>query len=164
MGLILLCIFGMNAVSAIEDEAITYSTYDAAEFSAEYPINWNVETVWGSEGSGYVFTGDQQSISLYFSEDDIKIVMPKEGLVNGYLDNLTLHFLDTLELKSVSTEENSEVESFVGTRENPVPIGTTVDLGNGWTLRVVEVIPDATRMVLNENRFNDLQKEGINSS
>ena len=158
--LVLIALAVPSVVSVTEGDAITYSTYDAAEFSAEYPINWNVETVWGSEGSGYVFTGDQQSISLYFSEDDIKIVMPKEGLVNGYLDNLTLHFLDTLELKSVSTEENSEVESSAGTRENPVPIGTTVDLGNGWTLRVVGVVPDATRRVLNENMFNDPPERG----
>ncbi len=158
--LILLCIFGMSAVSAIEGDASTYSAYDAAEFSAEYPINWNVDRIWSSEGQGYVFTGDEQSISLYFSENDIKIVMPKETLVSGYLDNSTLHLLGTLELKSPLLEANGEVESVVGTRENPVPIGTRVDLGNGWNLRVVEVIRDATRMVLKENRFNDPPESG----
>lgn len=158
--LILLCLFGVSTVLATGGDAIAYSTYDSPEFSVEYPINWNVDKLWSSEGQGYVFTGDEQSISLYFSSDDMKLVMPKEALKDGYLDNLTLHFLDTLELKSPSIEGNDELESPVGTRANPVPVGTTVDLGNGWTLRVVGVVPDATRMVLNENMFNDPPERG----
>ena len=48
----------------------------------------------------------------------------------------------------------------VGTRENPVPIGTTVDLGDGWQVTVMNVIPDATNAVLRENQFNDPPKAG----
>jgi hypothetical protein len=48
----------------------------------------------------------------------------------------------------------------VGTRENPVPIGNSVDLGDGWQIAVVDVIPDATDIVLKENMFNKPPKAG----
>lgn len=41
-----------------------------------------------------------------------------------------------------------------GTRDNPVPIGTTVDLGDGWQLKVLSVQPNATQAVLARNQFN----------
>jgi tetratricopeptide (TPR) repeat protein len=47
-----------------------------------------------------------------------------------------------------------------GTREDPVPMVTTVDLGDGWLIAVMSVIPDATSIVLRENQFNDPPKEG----
>lgn len=47
----------------------------------------------------------------------------------------------------------------VGTRANPVPIGTPVEIG-GWTLTVIDVIPNATDLVLAENPFNDPPAEG----
>jgi hypothetical protein len=48
----------------------------------------------------------------------------------------------------------------VGTRENPVPIGTPADIGDGWTLTVNEVTLDATALVTGENQFNDPPPEG----
>lgn len=42
-----------------------------------------------------------------------------------------------------------------GTRDNPVPIGTGSSIGNGWTLRVDGITPNATQAVLDENQFND---------
>lgn len=48
----------------------------------------------------------------------------------------------------------------VGTRENPVSMGTTVDLGDGWQIKVVNVIPDATDIILKENMFNKQPKPG----
>jgi len=47
-----------------------------------------------------------------------------------------------------------------GTRDDPVPIGTTIDLGDAWQIRVLQVYPDATNMVLRENQFNDPPKPG----
>jgi Ca2+-binding RTX toxin-like protein len=41
------------------------------------------------------------------------------------------------------------------TRENPVPRGVTVTLGDGWQVRVDAVNPNATDAVLAENMFND---------
>ena len=41
-----------------------------------------------------------------------------------------------------------------GTRTNPVPVGTTVQMGD-WDLAVVDVTRDATAQVLEENQFNE---------
>ena len=48
----------------------------------------------------------------------------------------------------------------MGTREDPIPVGTTVTLGDGWQITVQSVIPDATDIVLKENQFNKLPKSG----
>jgi hypothetical protein len=48
----------------------------------------------------------------------------------------------------------------VGTRDNPVPIGTSADVGEGWTLSVNEVTLDATALVTGANMFNDPPPEG----
>jgi len=47
-----------------------------------------------------------------------------------------------------------------GTRENPLPLGTMAGIGGDWAASVVEVIPDATQLVLEENQFNDPPEEG----
>jgi hypothetical protein len=47
-----------------------------------------------------------------------------------------------------------------GSRENPVPLGTVVDLGNGWHLRVISVTPNANKAIQAENPFNIPPKAG----
>jgi hypothetical protein len=43
----------------------------------------------------------------------------------------------------------------VGTRENPIPLGTPpVALGDGWQVRVASIMPDATEVVLRHNQSN----------
>ena len=48
----------------------------------------------------------------------------------------------------------------VGMREKPVPLGTSMRLGNGWEMTVVAVNPDASTEVLAENQFNDPPQDG----
>lgn len=48
----------------------------------------------------------------------------------------------------------------VGSRENPIPLGTEADTGGKWFVSVVDVIPDATELVLAENQFNDPPASG----
>ncbi len=48
----------------------------------------------------------------------------------------------------------------VGSREDPIPLGTEADTGGEWFVSVVEVIPDATDLVLAENQFNDRPASG----
>ena len=44
----------------------------------------------------------------------------------------------------------------IGTsRENPIPLGRAANVGNGWTVTVTNVYPDATAQVLAANQFND---------
>lgn len=47
-----------------------------------------------------------------------------------------------------------------GTRDDPIPIGTAVDLGDGWQIVVLDVIPSATKIVMGENPFNDPPEAG----
>lgn len=47
-----------------------------------------------------------------------------------------------------------------GTREAPVPLGSVADIGAGWRLQVVDVVPDATPAVMAENDFNELPPAG----
>ena len=48
----------------------------------------------------------------------------------------------------------------VGSFTNPVPLGDSADVGGGWSLRVINVIPDATEQVMAENQFNEPPAEG----
>lgn len=48
----------------------------------------------------------------------------------------------------------------VGTRENPVPVGTPANMGDGWTLTVNSVNLDATDLVTAGNMFNDVPPDG----
>ena len=45
------------------------------------------------------------------------------------------------------------------TRDNPVPIGTAVDMPNGWRIAVLSVTPNANRIIAEINRFTDPPKE-----
>ena len=45
-------------------------------------------------------------------------------------------------------------------RESPTPVGTPVDLGEGWTFTVDAAAADITDAVLGENTFNDPPPEG----
>lgn len=47
-----------------------------------------------------------------------------------------------------------------GTREDPYPILTLVPLSDDWTVAVLDVTPDATQLVLDENMFNDPPEAG----
>lgn len=43
----------------------------------------------------------------------------------------------------------------VGTRDDPVGVGEVADIGSGWRLQILDVIPDATALIAEENTFND---------
>ena len=53
----------------------------------------------------------------------------------------------------------------LGSRQNPVQFGTEVDVKNAdddhWRIAIIDTVPDATRLVLSENPFNDPPKEGF---
>lgn len=48
----------------------------------------------------------------------------------------------------------------VGTRDNPAPIGSVLDTGDGWHIQVLAVTPDALSAIMAENQFNDPPKAG----
>jgi hypothetical protein len=47
-----------------------------------------------------------------------------------------------------------------GSRQNPIPVGTAVDVGENWQVTVLNVEPDATERVLAESEYNDPPEEG----
>ncbi len=49
-----------------------------------------------------------------------------------------------------------------GDRDNPVPLGTIADIGGGWRLQILEVVPDGAAAVAGENDFNDPPPAGSN--
>lgn len=60
----------------------------------------------------------------------------------------------------IYVRENAVLAEPLGTRENPIPINTPVQLVDGWQVRVLSVTPDATQAVLDENQFNDPPADG----
>lgn len=48
----------------------------------------------------------------------------------------------------------------VGSRQNPVPIGTTVNVSENWKVTVLSVEPNATTQVLAESDYNDPPEAG----
>jgi hypothetical protein len=55
---------------------------------------------------------------------------------------------------------DSDTDSDVGTRENPIPIGETAQMGE-WEITVTDTIPDAQQAIMDENQFNDPPEEGM---
>ena len=53
----------------------------------------------------------------------------------------------------------------LGSRQNPVQFGTEVDVKNAlndhWRIAVIDTVPDATRLVMERNSYNDPPKEGF---
>jgi len=90
------------------------------------------------------------------------------------LDNRTTHeILDSLHVEYLAVPQTISIASVLpiqpaassnyqhaGTREDPIPMGTTVDLGDGWEITVLSVIPDATKIIMDENMFNEPPKSG----
>lgn len=61
-----------------------------------------------------------------------------------------------------SEQKQDTAEPALGTRQNPVPIGTEVEVGPNWTMAVLEINPDAWDVVKAANMFNEPPAEGRN--
>jgi hypothetical protein len=60
---------------------------------------------------------------------------------------------------TATPEPEPDLDPEIGTRDNPIALGEMAQIGD-WELRVVEIIPNATDVVLEENQFNDPPDEG----
>jgi hypothetical protein len=61
---------------------------------------------------------------------------------------------DTTETPDTTEAEEPAPSGEVGTRENPIPLGTEVQIG-GWTVKVTGLTRDATAAMMEANQFND---------
>ena len=66
---------------------------------------------------------------------------------------------DAQGVEAPSPETEPETETTVGSKENPVPAGDSMRLGD-WTIEVVGFTADASDAIHRENQFNDKPKEG----
>lgn len=85
-----------------------------------------------------------------------------DGIVRGTADwgegRPSWDFTDVVPTAEIDTEFPEESEPHVpgdGTRDDPVPIGTTASVGAGWTAVVNEVDLDATDLVMEANSYNE---------
>lgn len=61
---------------------------------------------------------------------------------------------------SSSSGQEQKKEAALGTRQNPVPWGTNVNVGPNWQVQVNDITPDAWSIIQAENMFNDPPAEG----
>lgn len=59
-----------------------------------------------------------------------------------------------------STSEEVEVADDLGTRENPLPLGSTIKLDDEWEVTLSDSVLDASSFVKKQNQFNSDAPEG----
>lgn len=89
------------------------------------------------------------------------------GILSLLDESVTREIVDSLHVQYRSSKSSTPTSvakeasfSALGTRENPVPMGTSVNLGDGWVVTVLSVTPDATPIILQENQFNNRPESG----
>ncbi len=133
-----------------------YNTYDASEFSVEYPSDWQVENkVFEKGNSSFTFLSENRSISVVLSPTNLNCFLIGFNRGNFSIPRNQANF------SYRRFKPPAENEAPLGTRENPLPIGeyslTTFDK---WKISVISVIPNATDIVLEENTSNYPPKAG----
>lgn len=66
---------------------------------------------------------------------------------------------EAVEEEEPETEEETDTDVAFGTRDNPLDLGTAIQMGD-WTFSITDVNLDATDEVLAENQFNDPPADG----
>ena len=115
-----------------------------------------------------VLTGKSGADTLYgFGGNDRFIPGPGKDrvLCGAGIDRVQADRLDVVakDCEIVSRPPAPTARSSAGARRhelNPVPFGTTFRLGNGWSLKVDSITPDATAIVMAENMFNKAPAPG----
>ncbi len=91
-------VFLISSISAME-----YSFYNGTYFSVEYPVTGQVEENNTSLNFSDENTGHYVSIETGKNYPTIAILNNYSTFVNGSLDEMTMHFLETLKFKSQVT-------------------------------------------------------------
>lgn len=70
-------------------------------------------------------------------------------------------FDESLGVESSSNDDTSDGDGTgPGTRDNPIPIGETAEIGDGWSLTINSVVIDAAAEVAAANEFNETAPDG----
>jgi hypothetical protein len=76
-------------------------------------------------------------------------LLPNEVILSNWVGNMKTAIVAILALLVLFLPASAQL---VGSRDNPVPMGTSVDMSNNWEITVLSVIPNATNeMVYGEN-------------
>jgi hypothetical protein len=144
---------GSYSLRAVGHYAVAYRTFsDSCGVIPEELENPEVFTGGTIEGNvcWQIRSSDAESLLMYvdpfMTEDDRQYLALFEGEADP--------------LPELGDTPGEPLDPEVGTRENPVPLGTWVDFGDGWYVRVLNSTPDATQMVLDANQFNDEPADG----
>jgi hypothetical protein len=79
------------------------------------------------------------------------------SLASFYADSFNEEFNPDSEV----VDEGGSSSDDQGTRENPLPLGTTITLGSDWEVLVGPSTLDANSIIAEENMFNDPAPEGF---
>ena len=130
-----------DAIAHVQDETIG--------------TGWVESIINASHGVKTITLGHEKALS------DTDIVSAKDYLVTA--GNWNLGAQTTSSVSNSQPLQSAPItytRQATGTREDPIPMSTTVDLGDGWQVAVMSVIPDATNVVLQENPYNSPPKAG----
>lgn len=93
----------INVILILSISAAEYSFYNGTYFSVEYPVTGQVEENNTSLNFSDENTGHYISIEAGRDYPTIAILNNYSTLINGSLDKMTMHFLETLKFKSQVT-------------------------------------------------------------
>lgn len=110
--------------------------------------------VLGQDGYGYVVSGGV-AYPIAFASDDAGVI---PSLVAGppvaNVADVPLPASATSTAAAPSPASTATAAPAAGTRENPMPVGTVVTLTDGWQVKVLSTIPNATSQVLARSSGN----------
>ncbi|MDP9364304.1 MAG: VWA domain-containing protein [Chloroflexota bacterium] len=106
---------------------------------------------------GFGLTPDEQATIACIAEEGGGDVL---GAANAAELSAALFEVLSTPVPDIQTPTPAPRVADPGTRENPIAFGSAADIGGGWFVSVVDVMPDATDLVLAENQFNVPPEEG----
>ena len=104
-----------------------------------------------ADGSGVAVVEDEPS-EVEVAEDESLDASDDDAEVEAVPDQ------DELD-EEAEQDESPADDSELGTRDNPLEIGTRIEMGD-WTLAVTDVMLEAADAVMAENQFNDPPVDG----
>lgn len=106
---------------------------------------------------GFALTPDEQAIISCIAEQGAGDVL---GAADADELSAALFTVLSTPVPDIVTPIPAPRSAEPGTRESPLPIGTTAEIGGGWVASVVSVTPNANDLIAQTNQFNDLPEPG----
>ncbi len=135
------------------------TSYNAFDTSASPPNRLDISTD--------IFKGGTVRGNLLFTIDtsdaEQLIIYANGGYGNTeryFATNLTQAPPDVVALPTSSSPVTVGKIGGVGTRTNPVGLGSTISIGDGWTMKLVSYSPNTDEQIQAADKYNDLPPAG----